>query len=88
MSENFVEFFDRLKGLYLSTEMLNKPLDYKRGFKDCLHFMYKYIKTEANVNIQLENRNLKRELDELSKKVKNQTIEITRLLHEKADGNY
>lgn len=88
MNENFVEFFDRLKGLYLSTEMLSRPILYKEGFHDCLKFIQMYIKTEVNVNIQLENRNLKRDLDELSKKVKNQTIEITRLLNEKADGNY
>lgn len=83
MSENFVEFFDRLRGLYLSTEMLNKPIQYKEGFNTCLKFIHMYIKDEVSVNIQLENRILKREIEELNKRVKNQTIEITRLLHEK-----
>jgi 2-hydroxy-3-keto-5-methylthiopentenyl-1-phosphate phosphatase len=88
MSENFVEFFDRLKGLYLSTEMLSKPIQYKEGFNACLKFIHMYINDEVSINIQLENRNLKRELDECVKKIKNQTIEITRLLREKSDGNY
>jgi len=83
MKENLAEFFDRLRNLYLSKEMLYKTIEYKEGFRDCMYILSKYIKDNGSLNIILENRMLKRENSELLIKSNNQSKEITRLLNEK-----
>jgi hypothetical protein len=83
MNENVLEFYIRLRGLFLSKEVLYKSIEYKEGFRDCMYMIKKYIKENADVNLLLTNKELKEENDILLYKCGKQAKEITRLLNEK-----
>ena len=83
MNENVLEFYIRLRGLFLSKEIFYKSIEYKEGFRDCMYMIRKYIKENADVNLLLINKELKEDNDALSYRCGKQAKEITRLLNEK-----
>lgn len=82
-SENTLEFFIRLRNLFLSNEILYKSIEYKEGFRDCMYMIKKYIRENADINLLLTNKLLKEDNDALIYKCSKQSKEITRLLNEK-----
>jgi hypothetical protein len=80
MSENILEFYNRLRSLFLSKDILYKTIEYKEGFRDCMYMIKKYIRENADINLLLTNKELKEENYSIIYKCEKQTKEIRRLL--------